>query len=62
MTMTTGCKACDQSIKDKSKHCDKHHLEYLKWLAKSAQSDYLEELRKQSRKGTETERNQNEKL
>ncbi|GAG68122.1 unnamed protein product [marine sediment metagenome] len=30
--------------------CPKHKLEYLKWVADTAQNEYLEELRNQSQK------------
>ena len=52
MTMNTGCPDCDRSFAEKQRYCDKHNLEYLKYLAETAQNDYLEELKKQSRKGT----------
>ena len=42
--------------------CPEHKLGWLKWEAKIAQEAYLEELKRQSRKGTQTERNQNAKL
>ena len=52
--------ACNE--KSEGRLCDKHNLEYLKYLAETAQNDYIEELKKQSRKGTETEREQDAKL
>ena len=55
----TGCpKCCD---KPSIGLCPKHKLEYLKWFAETAQNEYMEELRVQSRK-QKPERNQNENL
>ena len=60
--MKTGCSDCDRSWMNKGRHCDEHYLEFLKYIAETTQNDYLEELRKQSRKGTQTEREQDAKL
>lgn len=49
--MNTGCKQCDKAFVEKGDRCPKHKLEYLKWVAETAQKDYLEELKAQSRKG-----------
>ena len=62
MTMNTGCPKCDTTTLIGMRDlCPKHKLEYLKWVADTAQNEYLEELRKQSRKGTQTEREQDAK-
>ena len=48
--MNTGCKQCDKNFIANGDRCPKHRLEYLKWVADTAQNDYLEELRNQSKK------------
>ncbi len=48
--MNTGCPDCDRTSLSGTHFCPKHLLEYLKWIAESAQINYLEELKKQSRK------------
>ena len=62
--MNTGCPDCDKAQAQTGSAvqlCHKHTLEYLKMSAETAQNDYLEELRKQSRKGTQLEREQDAK-
>ena len=54
--MDTGCPKCNEHGL-----CPKHKLEYLKWVAETAQNEYIKELKAQSQK-QESERNQNEKL
>lgn len=54
--MKTGCRLCN-----KNGLCNRHKLEYLKWVAESAQNAYLEELKTQSRKKPKQEREQNAK-
>lgn len=53
--MNTGCKQCDKNFIINGDRCPKHKLEYLKWVAESAQNDYLKELKAQSRKETKCE-------
>lgn len=55
--MDTGCPKCN-------KHglCDKHKLQYLKWVADAAQQAYMNELKAQSRKKPKQERKQDAKL
>jgi len=48
--MNTGCKQCDKNFIKNNDMCPKHRLEYKKWVAETAQNDYLEELKTQSRK------------
>ena len=48
--MNTGCPQCDKNFIENGDRCPKHKLEYLKWVAESAQNDYIEELKAQSRK------------
>ncbi len=48
--MNTGCAECDKNFIVHGDRCPKHKLEYLKWLVESAQNDYLDELKAQSRK------------
>ena len=40
--MNTGCPACDRDFINNGERCPKHKLEYLKWVAESAQKDYKE--------------------
>ena len=61
MTMDFCCPDCN-SRGGIGPRCDKHQLEWLKYEAETAQNAYLEELKKQSRKGTQTEREQDAKL
>ncbi|KKK98990.1 hypothetical protein LCGC14_2637210 [marine sediment metagenome] len=56
MTMDFCCPDCN-SRGGIGPRCDRHQLEWLKYEAEIAQNAYLEELKKQSRKGTQTERN-----
>ena len=53
MKTETGCSDCDITLsKFPYVLCPKCELERLKWVAESAQNDYLNELKAQSRKGT----------
>ncbi len=44
----TGCPKCDEPS---TGLCNKHKLEYLKWVADTARNEYESELKAQSRKG-----------
>lgn len=52
--MATGCPKCDvTTLVGMRDLCPKHKLEWLKYEAETAQNKYLEELKRQSRKGTD---------
>ena len=40
--VNTGCPECDRNFIVNGDYCPKHKLEYLKWIAESAQKDYEE--------------------
>jgi len=61
--MTTGCPDCDRVQKQTGSFvqlCPKHTVEYLKQAAEVAQNTYLKELKRQSKKDNQENKQERE--